>query len=159
MSYVVYNYIKKNSDVDILSIGMGILSFVFVVVFSINSYKLFPKNYSFYLEKKDIDYIKHLDSKKLFNNYNYGGDLIYNDIPVFVDGRADLYSKDVFEDYLSIANIDGDYYSIMCKYNFDYYLVERNSNIDFYLRYSGDKYNLLYANKDVRIYKKSELSN
>ena len=79
--------------------------------------------------------------------------MIYNDIKVFIDGRADLYSKDLFNEYLYIANLDGDFYSLMCKYGFDYYLVDKNTNIDYYLRYN-DKYNLLYMNGDVKIYEK-----
>ena len=155
MSYCIYNYIGRyEDDIKILKIGVSCFVILFVTIFSINVHKFFPKHYYFLLESKDIEYIKSLNSQKLFNTYNYGGDLIYNDIPVFIDGRADLYSKDIFGDYLSISNSDGDYYVMMRKYDFDYYLVEGGSNIDYYLTYSGDKYMLLYSNKNVRIYKK-----
>ena len=154
MSYIVYNYIEESDDEDILEIGMIFFTVVFSFVFLINIYKLFPKSYSYALDSKDINYIKKVKPKKLFNAYNYGGDLVYNDIKVFVDGRADLYSSSgVFSDFVSIEKLDGDFYSLMCKYGFDYYLVDKNTNIDYYLRYN-DKYNLLYMNGDVKIYEK-----
>ena len=40
------------------------------------------------------------------NDYRFGGALIYRDIPVFIDGRADLYDKKVMEPYIE-AMIDG----------------------------------------------------
>ena len=57
------------------------------------------------------------------------------------------------DDYLTLADLDGDFYSIICKYGFDYYVAENNSNIDYYLRYRNE-YSLLYYKNDVKIYKK-----
>ena len=79
--------------------------------------------------------------------YNYGGILIYNDISVFVDGRADLYSKYNYKDYLNISKLNGDYPKLIEKYDFDYFLVSTNCPINTYLKYS-DKYELVYENKD-----------
>lgn len=39
---------------------------------------------------------------RIFNEYLWGGYLIWNDIPVFIDGRADLYGDKFFAEYLSI---------------------------------------------------------
>ena len=55
--------------------------------------------------------------------YDYGGILIYNDIEVFIDGRADLYSKYNYKDYLDISCLRGDYPKLIEKYDFDYFLV------------------------------------
>ena len=64
-----------------------------------------------------LDIIKEkLDKKniKLFNEYNYGSYLLYRGIPVFIDSRADLYTKqfsgfdyDIFDDYFYITNKKG----------------------------------------------------
>ena len=156
MSYVVFNYVNKGREEDdeILNIGMLFFSVVFLIVFIINAHALFPNSYSYDLDSKDIEYVKKLKPKKLFNAYNYGGDLIYNDIKVFIDGRADLYSNnDVFADFISIYDLKGDFYSLICKYGFDYYMVDKNSNFDYYLRYD-DRFQLLYMNGDVKIYEK-----
>ena len=42
----------------------------------------------------------------ILNDYKFGGALIYRNIPVFVDGRADLYDKKVMGPYID-AVIDG----------------------------------------------------
>ena len=85
--------------------------------------------------------------------YDYGGDLIYNDIDVFVDGRADLYSKYNYNDYLNITNLDKDYVSLIKKYDFDYMLIDDRFSSGTYLKYTND-YQLLYSNKHIKIYKK-----
>ena len=45
-------------------------------------------------------------SGPVLNDYKFGGALIYRNIPVFVDGRADLYDKKVMGPYIE-AVIDG----------------------------------------------------
>ena len=79
--------------------------------------------------------------------YDYGGILIYNDIKVFVDGRADLYSKYNYKDYLDMTALKGDYPKLIDKYDFDYLLVSNKQQINTYLKYS-DKHELIYENKD-----------
>ena len=69
------------------------------------------------------EYIKQnldLNSIRLFNEYNYGSYLLFQDIPVFIDSRADLYApefngekgedgkyegQDIFSDYINTSNI------------------------------------------------------
>ena len=46
-----------------------------------------------------------LTDKKVFNDYNFGGFLIFNRIPTFIDGRADMYG-DVFLDRTLTAASD-----------------------------------------------------
>ena len=82
-----------------------------------------------------------------YNMYDYGGILIYNNIKVFVDGRADLYSKYNYKDYLNISALKGDYPKLIDKYDFDYLLVSDKQQLSTYLKYS-DKYELVYKNKD-----------
>ena len=43
-----------------------------------------------------VDFIKEnidIDKMRIFNEYNFGSYLLLNDIPVFIDSRADLYTK------------------------------------------------------------------
>ena len=87
--------------------------------------------------------------------YNYGGELVYNDVLVFVDGRADLYSKYNLSDYSDISMLKGDYIKMIEKYDFDYFLVNRKYPINTYLGYSDD-YEVLLDNKDTILYKKKD---
>lgn len=61
-----------------------------------------------------VNYIKEnldIENIRLYNEYNFGSYLILNDIPVFIDSRADLYTKefsdfdyDIFNDNANIIN-------------------------------------------------------
>lgn len=54
------------------------------------------KKYEYYMPSEElISFIKDNNYKRIYNGYVLGGYLIYNDIPCFVDARADLYPKDV----------------------------------------------------------------
>jgi len=67
-----------------------------------------PKSYS----SAGIEFIgEHRFSGNLFNDYTWGGYLLYGLDPppkVFIDGRADMYGKKVFEDYLEISRLEVD---------------------------------------------------
>ena len=64
---------------------------------------MFNVKFQAYLNKDIVDIIKKENPERLFNMYDDGGDLIYNDIKVFIDGRADLYSKYNYKDYLNMS--------------------------------------------------------
>ena len=85
--------------------------------------------------------------------YNYGGELVYYDIPVFIDGRADLYSPHNFKDYLSISKMEVGSIPLIEKYDFDYYLIDRGYPIANYLIYSG-KFEMVHCDNQICLYKK-----
>lgn len=106
---------------------------------------------------KACDYIiENLDYKNihLYNGYNYGSYLIYRDIPVFIDSRADLYLKEfnsnctVFEDYFDTPYNYNYYFN---KYDIEYVLVENGTNIGNKLR-KDKKFKPLYEDEDFTIY-------
>lgn len=41
-----------------------------------------------------VEFVKKDKPERLYNDYNFGEALIYNDVPVFYDARADLYAAD-----------------------------------------------------------------
>ena len=152
MYYVVYGYVTerkpdRNTGLILGIISIGLLS---IFIYSIN----FNIKYKYVLNSKVIDIIKKEKPNRLFNMYDYGGELVYNDIPVFIDGRADLYTKYNYKDYLNISNGKKDYVSLINKYNFDYLLVDKKYPIYTYLKYSTD-YEILYENKNLILYKKT----
>ena len=152
-SYYIYNYVNKRNEDDGTELGICILSILFSMFFIFRVNNIINVKYSYLLSSEDIKTIKSLKVNRLFNMYDYGGDLIYNDIDVFVDGRADLYSKYNYNDYLNITNLDKDYVSLIKKYDFDYMLIDDRFSIGTYLKYTND-YQLLYSNKHIKIYKK-----
>ena len=85
--------------------------------------------------------------------YDFGGELVYHDISVFIDGRADLYGKHNYKDYLKISNLRGNYEELISKYNFDYLLVDKKYPINKYLG-KNEEYECVYSRDEVLLYKK-----
>lgn len=68
---------------------------------------------------------------KLFNEYNWGGYLIWNlrKYPVFVDGRTDLYNDDLLREYLQVMAGDGDWEKLLRENQINLILIEDGSNL------------------------------
>ncbi len=152
MSFIIFDYVKevKISKLPLI-VFYVIISFLIVLsVINIISIKF---NYRVHLNNKLIEVIKKENPKRLYNMYDYGGELIYNDIKVFIDGRADLYSGYNFSDYLNMTNGMNDYVNLIKVYNFDYLLIDKKYPIYTYIKYNDD-YEKIYENKQIIFYKK-----
>ena len=152
MTFIIFSYVKErkidkgtNNIIIIIS-----LLFIFLGIFIFKE-KGFV-SYSINFNNKDISIIKKEKPKRLFNMYDYGGELIYNDILVFIDGRADLYSKYNYKDYLEISRFGKNSIKLIEKYNFDYFLVSKNYPIALYLDNSL-KYEKIYSRDNLVFYK------
>ncbi len=100
-----------------------------------------------------IDYLKKNEPKRLYNYYDYGGYLIYNNILVFVDGRADLYSKYNYKEANDLSNLRGNFQKIIEKYKFDYFLLKKKSGLSYYLKERQD-YDVVISDAKNIVYKK-----
>lgn len=75
-----------------------------------------------------IDFLKsHRDGGNVMNYYNFGGPLIFNDIPTFIDGRAEQlypssFAKDAVEDPASAEDLE----RILKKYNIQWTMLPPN---------------------------------
>lgn len=47
---------------------------------------------------------KALKSARVFNEYSFGGSLTLHGIPVYIDGRADMYGEEAMQAYLDLAD-------------------------------------------------------
>lgn len=63
-----------------------------------------------------------LNQKRGLNLYAWGGYLIWNGVPVFVDGRADLYGDTFLSDYLAFDDAEPHVEELLEKYKVDYVL-------------------------------------
>jgi hypothetical protein len=151
MSYIIFDYVEERKLDQGTYVGIGILSLFFIGCLFV----FFPSTNSYYLQldPEVISILKKEKPKRLYNMYDLGGELIYNDISVFVDGRADLYSSYNYEDYLHISMLQDDYVSLIQKYDFDYFLVSTDYPISTYLKYE-DQYEKIYQKGNVLLYKK-----
>ena len=168
ISIIIMRYFTESKDytLDILYniiINNNIIyALIFVIVIVCGVYSFNYNNKYDYIDKKEypikaVKYIKdNLDYKhiKLFNTYNYGSYIMYNDIPVFIDSRCDLYLKE-FNGKVSIfdevVTIKGNYKDILDKYGVEYALVK---NDDFlYELLIRDFKNVEYHDKYFTLFK------
>ena len=140
---------------------------LFIMIASVASGLLFSnqlqKNY---IDKtkypvKATEYIlENLDYKKihLFNEYNFGSYLLLNDIPVFIDSRADLYTKefsgrsyDIFDDYEGIV---GTYQTKFKFYDITHALIYKDPKVFYDILKSNSNYKILYEDKYYALFEK-----
>ncbi len=111
---------------------------------------------------------QNLDLKniKLFNEYNYGSYLLFKDIPVFIDSRADLYApefntstgtskdgNDIFMDFINSSNISTYYGDIFEKYEITHVILYKDSKMAMLIRKTdSEKFNEIYSDKNFVIY-------
>ena len=111
----------------------------------------------------------NLNTIRLFNEYNYGSYLLYQDIPVFIDSRADLYApefngkkgedgkyegKDIFSDYIKTSNISKYYENTFNEYDITHVILYKNSKLNMFLS-RDDKYTELYSDDNFVIYERN----
>lgn len=107
-----------------------------------------------------VAYIRAENPQRLCNDYNLGETLIFENIKVFVDGRADLYANKNFYDYMALTNLKNidkknlfDPEPIIKKYNFDSFLLLNIRPLNVYLRNNPDKYELIKSTDTISFYR------
>lgn len=93
-------------------------------------------------------------SENIFNEYDWGGYLIFHNIPVFVDGRQDLYAPSVIEEYLKVMNFEDEWEKILNKYKVRFLLLKRTSPLARILEKIGFK--RIYSDNISIIFERKE---
>ncbi|MCD6413488.1 MAG: hypothetical protein J7L54_05025 [Elusimicrobia bacterium] len=88
--------------------------------------------------QKAAEIIKERKPEKILNPYKWGGFLIHNDIPVFIDGRADFYPAKFIRNFFLSTELQENPEVLLKKYNFDLILWEKETPFAFYLENSAD---------------------
>jgi len=134
------------SSVFIALLFLYTLSYSVIVGNSITSSAAFPVTSTNILKSLGLD-------EHLFNNYDWGGYLIYNGVKPFIDGRADVFTfeSSVFEDYMNAAYIRENPMVVFNKYNIQTLLVARNSLLYNWL-ISTNYFNLIYQDDTAAIF-------
>lgn len=113
-----------------------------------------------------VEELKADSPDRIFNDYNLGEALIYNDIPVFFDARADVYAyENMLADGVSLmfleqANTDSDekyvdVEDIIKKYDFDSILILKSRPLYSYLISHPEKYDCSFEDDEVSYFKVS----
>jgi len=153
MTYVIFYYIESRKDDKGTELVFLILSFAFILIFSLSFKNIIKSTNDKLISDNMINIIKKENPKRLYNDYGAGGYLVYKNIPVFIDGRADLYSDYNYKDNLDLMYYRKHFYDRLEKYNFDYFLVSEGFQINLYLKNSSN-YKLIYHEGEYLFYKK-----
>ncbi len=153
-TYVIFNYIDTKRELNKLSSkAVIIVSSILIILGTVIS----PINFS--IKNKDIisaemiNYLQDNNFERIYNDYEMGGYLIYHDIKVFIDGRADIYSKSNLNDSKSLMYFDIHTEKIFNSYDFDAVLT-KIGDLEIYLRTREDYELVLEDEENVLFIKK-----
>ena len=108
-----------------------------------------------------INFIKQEGiSGNVLNHYNMGGYLIFKKIPVFIDGRADLYGASKIQEYFSILNVEktSNINKILNDHQISWTIFPPNEKIVFFL--NGDaEWKKVFEDQDAVIHTRRSSAN
>lgn len=120
-----------------------------------NSYPVYACDYIL----ENID----LENARFYNEYNFGSYMLFRNIPVFIDSRADLYSpefsgnedEDVFTDFINTSGIGKFYEDTFKKYKITHVIISKKSKTNMIITKTNDKnYKELYSDDNFIIYER-----
>ena len=174
---LIEKYDKKGSNevMNFMTSTIGeILTILFI--FSISYFVYIPNQNQPYVDigsypveatkwiKENLDY-KNI---RMFNEYNYGSYLLFEDIPVFIDSRCDLYTpefngkkgddgkydgQDIFTDFMNISSIATYYDTKFEQYNITHIMTKTNTKLNMLIS-RDDGYTQIYKDEDFIIYER-----
>ena len=140
--------LKSNKLIKIID-KIKVFSYKLIIAFSFAIIVIIPlivitsnvpgKLFTAPISDEIIEYIKEAKPERLYNSYNAGGYLIYNDIPVFVDGRADMYSVGgTLKDAMKLDEMLVDVEEVINKYDFDMFLLAKDTQLIQYFEKTNE---------------------
>lgn len=152
------DFTKKILKKDVANVIFPSVAMALIVFFALDfkEVKENPYNLSYFPSDEIVETIKDVDAKRLFNDYNVGGYLTYKHIDVFIDGRADIYSRGNMIDYKKIISITPEIDELVEKYNFDYMLTTKDSSFDYWVQNkegNNEQFELISEDSGYSLYK------
>lgn len=144
----------KKIETKVLSFMGMVYTIMIIIIIFLYNYKSISKQS--YVNTNDYpvvaaEWMKNnidMDKMYLFNDFNYGSYLLFKDIPVFIDGRADAYdpvfngmNEDPFLDYMLTSSGQKWYGDTFKKYNITHIITTKDSLLDMLLQR-----NIVYKN-------------
>lgn len=160
----ITNFLKKFKKTHLIIIKSFVLICIiciYVASFKEIDYKTYDFDIPLNYPVKAVEYIKeNIDYKniKMYNEFDYGSYLAFNDIPIFIDSRAEVYisdfnnSYDICIDYADSLDPNKSK-AIFDKYKFDYALVYRYGYACGILEVNND-YIEVYRDEDFVLYER-----
>ncbi len=141
---------KANVEIPVLNA----LIFIFLVIFLVTrvprSNALEKTIYAKDFPVKAAEFLKsHPQPGNLFNEYDWGGYLIFSLYPeykVFIDGRMDIHMKTTIPDYLKIMHYEKGWEAVVKKHDMRLFLLRRDNVLSRILR-ENNSFRVLYEDK------------
>lgn len=150
--FYIFKYIKKITFKDTEKLTFLLLLVVTIFTVSVNGFTI-KYTIKQVLSDKAIQTVKNLKCERLYNDYNFGSELIYNDVSVFFDPRTDLYTGTSLQDtFDTLQSAPFKYKEYIDRYNFDGFITKANNNLDYYLSTHTDKYVCVYQDEICVVY-------
>lgn len=146
--------------------GFGaVITILLVILISVVEYK--PKIGASYISEssypvKAVEWLKenvNTQEMRLYNEYNYGSYILMQDVKVFIDSRADLYTPefngnenlDIFTDAVQTAGVSKYYEDTFDKYDITHLLIPTNGKSNMFIS-KDENYEELYKDDHFVIY-------
>lgn len=144
--------LDKKASIEIPALNM--LIFIFLVMFlatRIPHSDAFEKTVHIKdFPVKASEFLKsHPQNGNLFNEYDWGGYLIFALYPkykVFIDGRMDIHMKTTIPDYLKIMHYEKGWENVVKKHNMRLFLLRRDNILSRILQ-TNKNFSVLYKDK------------
>ena len=174
LNRLIYSLLEKDSDIKAINSiisKFGIFALT-VIMLSVSFYLIRPKLKTQYVDESMypvqmsefiLNYFKEnnidISTVRLYNEYNYGSYLLYKDIPVFIDSRADLYApefnggRDIFMDFIESSNLSVYFGDIFDKYDITHVILYKNSKVNMIIEETNLRgYKLIKADDNFVFY-------
>ena len=171
ISVLVMRYLndKKDRSLDILGVLLvknGIVYIcMYLLVISAFIYKYSDICKSEYVPENSypVGVVKYIndnldvDDLRLYNDYNYGSYLLYNDIPVFIDSRCDLYLPEFngldYNIFLDDMEIIDEYEEKFKFYNVSHVMLNKEEFL-YKILVNDNNYKEIYSDDNFVLYEK-----
>ena len=174
LNRLIYSLLEKDSDIKAINsiISKFRIFALTVIMLSVSFYLIRPKLKTQYVDESMypvqmsefiLNYFKEnnidISTVRLYNEYNYGSYLLYKDIPVFIDSRADLYApefnggRDIFMDFIESSNLSVYFGDIFDKYDITHVILYKNSKVNMIIEETNLRgYKLIKADDNFVFY-------
>ena len=143
-------YVLSKLGITVIIIILGIITGISIYF---NKDKVFIEHDTYPVDatkyiKENLDY----QNIRLLNEYNYGSYLLFNEILVFIDSRADLYTIEFNKtDDILTTYMNNNYFEIINKYDITHVIAKKDENLYKYTQNNGI-FNKLYEDDYFAIF-------
>jgi len=165
ISEIMLKYNPKTiNTLEKLAAKLPVVAIISTIIITISILQYKPKNEAPYIDESSYpvqaaEWIKQnldIENIKLYNEYNYGSYLLYQDIPVFVDSRCDLYMPEfnegvyVFRDFLNMNGVSlNNMEEKINEYGFTHFILLNSTKLKTYLEERTEQYKKIYPTDEI----------